>query len=160
MPDERLAPVHSPAPPASALNPIAELDRAECLEIIRRQRMCVMSIVDGDEPYAVPVYYGFDGESIYLGVGEGRKTRALDRNSRVHIIIAEPGTGDSWRSVAIAGRASTLTDEAERARGIAALIAHNRRPERGTSPSTPTRHRSGGRIIRIDNAAITGRARR
>jgi nitroimidazol reductase NimA-like FMN-containing flavoprotein (pyridoxamine 5'-phosphate oxidase superfamily) len=142
------------------LSAIVELDRAECLEIIRRQRMCVISVVDGDEPYAVPVYYGFDGETLYLGVAEGRKTRALDRNPRVHIVIAEPGGGDSWRSVAIAGRATTLSDPVERARGIDALIEHNRRPERGATGASAGRRRSGGRILRIDEAIITGRARR
>jgi hypothetical protein len=146
---------------AESLSPIVELDQTECLEIVRRQRMCVVAIADGEIPYAVPVYYGFDGTSIYLGVAEGRKTRVLDRNPRVHVIIAEPGEGDRWRSVAIAGRATVLVDPVERSRGIEALIAHNRRPERDESTSNaPIRPRSGGRILRIDEAVITGRARR
>jgi nitroimidazol reductase NimA-like FMN-containing flavoprotein (pyridoxamine 5'-phosphate oxidase superfamily) len=141
--------------------PIVELDHAECLEVIQRQRMCVVAMADDEGPYAVPVYYGFDGESLYLGVAEGRKTQVLDRNPRVHVIIAEPGDGDSWRSVAIAGRATALIEPAERARGIEALIAHNRRAERGgTDSHTPRRPRSGGRVIRLDEAVITGRARR
>ncbi|HUF29364.1 MAG TPA: pyridoxamine 5'-phosphate oxidase family protein [Gemmatimonadaceae bacterium] len=141
---------------------IVELDEVECREIIVRQRMCVVAMVDADVPYAVPVYYGFDGAALYLGVAEGRKTRVLDDNPRVHVIITEPGEGDSWRSVAIAGRAIVLTEPAERAQGIAALIAHNRRPERsaGAGEHAPTRPRTGGRVIRIDDPVITGRARR
>lgn len=118
-------------------------------------------MTDAEVPYAVPVYYGFDGSSLYLGVAEGRKTSVLDANPRVHIIISEPGEGDSWRSVAIAGRATMLTDPEDRARGIAALIAHNRRPERPASAAqAPARHRTGGRVIRIDDHVISGRARR
>jgi hypothetical protein len=139
-----------------------DLELAECHEIILRQRMGVISMLDAGGPYAVPVYYGFDGDSLYLGVSEGRKTRALDADPRVFITIVEPGEGDRWRSVAIAGRARSVTDAEERARGIEVLIAHNRRPERigasGVRP--PAVRRSGGRILRIEDAVITGRARR
>jgi nitroimidazol reductase NimA-like FMN-containing flavoprotein (pyridoxamine 5'-phosphate oxidase superfamily) len=122
--------------------------------------MCVVAMTDGEVPYAVPAYYGFDGTSLYLGVAEGRKTRVLDVNARVHVIVAEPAAGDSWRSVAIAGRATVLIDPDERARGIDALIAHNRRPAQGGDAPPPSRPRTGGRILRIDDAIITGRARR
>ncbi len=148
--------------PVESLPPIVELDEQECLEVIARRRMCVVAMADADEPYAVPVYYGFDGNSLYLGVAEGRKTRVLDLNPRVHIIITDPGVGDSWRSVAIAGRATMLTAPEERARGIAALIAHNRRPDRPASSAAQaqTRQRTGGRVIRIDDQVVSGRARR
>ena len=143
--------------PAGGPPPIVELGDAECREILHSQRMCVVSMIDDGVPYAVPVYYGYDGASLYLGVAEGRKTHALDANPRVHIIVTETGEGDRWRSVAIAGRATVLDAPDEREEGIAVLIAHNRRPDRGAAP--PPRRR-GGRILRIDDATITGRARR
>ena len=77
--------------------------------MLARQRLCVVSVVDDGEPYAVPVFYGFDGETLYLGTSEGRKTRALDANSRVYVVVTEVGPGDAWRSVAIAGRAPTMS---------------------------------------------------
>ena len=160
MPDTHRSDLEPPGTAPATPPPIVELDRTECLEIIARQRMCVVSMTDGERPYAVPLYYGFDGESLYLGVAEGLKTQVLDRNPAVHVIIIEPGDGDRWRSVAIAGRVSVLTEPAERTRGIEVLIAHNRRPERGNAERTPHRPRSGGRILRIDDAVMTGRARR
>jgi nitroimidazol reductase NimA-like FMN-containing flavoprotein (pyridoxamine 5'-phosphate oxidase superfamily) len=150
-----------PAPEPAALPPIVELELTESHEIIARQRMCVVSMIDGGAPYAVPVYYGFDGESIYLGVAEGRKTRALDADPQVYVLITEAGDGDRWRSVAIAGRARSLAEPGERAQGIEVLIAHNRRPERSaTAEDRPAPRRRGGRILRIEHAVITGRARR
>jgi hypothetical protein len=162
MSAERTSGSGSSSVPSESLTPIVELDEQECFEVIARHRMCVVAMTDAGVPYAVPVYYGFDGASLYLGVAEGRKTRVLDANPRVHIIISEPGEGDSWRSVAIAGRATMLTDPEDRARGIAALIAHNRRPDRpaGSAAQAPVRHRAGGRVIRIDDQLISGRARR
>ena len=125
--------------------------------MLRRQRMCVLSIVDGGAPYAVPVYYGWDGRALHLGVAEGRKTRALDADPRVCVVVTETGPGDDWRSVMVVGTARALTDPEERARGVDVLVAHNRRPERGATAPAP--RRSGGRILRIEEATVTGRAR-
>ena len=132
---------------------------AQCREVLARQRMCVVSVVDGAEPYAVPVFYGFDGDDLYLGVAEGRKTRALDANSRVYIVVTEVGPRDAWRSVAIAGRARTLVDAAERQAAIDVLVAHNRRVRSSDPPRDgPPPRRTGGRVLRIEDAVVTGRA--
>ena len=125
--------------------------------MLRRQRMCVLSVVEDGAPYAVPVYYGWDGQALHLGVAEGRKTRALDADPRVCVVVTETGPGDDWRSVVVMGTARALTEPEERARGIDVLVVHNRRPERGaTAPAT---RRGGGRILRIEDATMTGRAR-
>ena len=155
MPDERAPSAGVAAPPARAIVP---LSNAECRAVLERQRLCVVSVVDDGEPYAVPVFYGFDGRTLYLGVAEGRKTRALDVSARVYIVVTEVGPGDAWRSVAIAGRARTLTDDAERQAAIEVLVAHNRRVRASdASRGTPAR-RSGGRVLRIEDAMVTGRA--
>ena len=118
MPDAPAQPL-----PASAPRVIVTLSDAQCREVLARQRMCIVSVVDGDEPYAVPVFYGFDGGELYLGVAEGRKTRALDRNARVYILVTEVGPGDAWRSVAVAGEARALRDPEERQRGVEVVRA-------------------------------------
>lgn len=144
---------------ASAASPpraIVALDDAQCREVLARQRLCILSAVDGGEPYAVPVYYGFDGDSLYLGVAEGRKTRALDANPRVYVVVTEVGPGDAWRSVAVAGVARTLVDD-ERQRAIEVLIAHNRRFRPADAPA-PARRPSGGRVLRVEGKLLTGRS--
>lgn len=147
-----------------ALRPIVPLDAAECRDVLAKHRLCVVAMVDGDEPYAVPVYYGFDGEVMYLGVAEGRKTAVMDRNARVCVTVSEPGARDSWRSVMVAGIARTITDADERARAIDVMMTHNRRDDRATpapaSASAPAARHGRGRMIVIERATITGRARR
>jgi len=155
MPDERASGA-GVATPARAIVP---LSGADCRAVLERQRLCVVSVVDDGQPYAVPVFYGFDGHTLYLGVAEGRKTRALDASARVYIVVTEVGRGDAWRSVAIAGRARTLVDAAERQAAIDVLVAHNRRV-RASDPARdalPPR-RAGGRVLRIEDAVVTGRS--
>ena len=139
---------------------IVTLGDAECREVLERQRLCVVSVVDGGEPYAVPVFYGYDGDDgLPRHIAEGRKTRALDANPSVYMVVTEVGPGDAWRSVAIAGKARTLTDADERQRAIDVLVAHNRRV-RGDAASRDAvpQRRSGGRVLAVENAVISGRA--
>ena len=157
MPDESPTAVVDTTPAPRA---ITSLTDEQCHEVLAGQRLCIMSLVDGDEPYAVPVFYGFDGESLYVGVAEGRKTRVLDANPRVYVVVTDVGPGDRWRSVAIAGQARTLSAPDERQRGIEVLTAHNarvRRPDPNRPNAVPRRPGSG-RILRIVNGTITGRA--
>lgn len=167
MSKEPPSPAASAAP--GALRPIVPLDADECRDVLSKHRLCVLAMVDGEEPYAVPVYYGFDGETMYLGVAEGRKTEVLDRNPRVCVTVSEPGAWDSWRSVLVAGVARSVTEPDERARAIDVMMKHNRRPDRvapptpsaatGAATSASARH-GRGRMLVVERATITGRARR
>ncbi len=155
MPDESASDAAVAAASARGIVPLSD---AECRAVLERQRLCVVSVVDGEEPYAVPVFYGFDGHTLYLGVAEGRKTRALDLTARVYIVVTEVGPGDAWRSVAIAGRARTLVDAAERQAAIDVLIAHNRRVRASDPPRDgPPPRRTGGRVVKIEDGVVTGR---
>ena len=153
MPDEHASGA-TVAPPPRAIVPLSDV---ECRAVLERQRLCVVSVVDDGEPYAVPVFYGFDGHTLFLGVAEGRKTRALDVSAAVYIVVTEVGPRDAWRSVAIAGRARTLVDAAERQAAIDVLVAHNRRVRSASLEGTPPPRRSGGRVLRIEDAVVTGR---
>lgn len=162
-------PRDSPAP-NPALAAIEALDESECRALLARHRLCTMSVVDADEPYAVPLFYGFDGTTLYLGLAEGRKTRLLDANPRICITVTELGGGDAWASVQVTGSAEWLEGDLREA-GILVLTEHNRRVRsadggvaeapsgRGGASGQQRRH-GGGRILRVHSPEITGRARR
>lgn len=160
-------------PPRSpALAAIEPLDDAACRALVARQRLCTLSMVDGDEPYGIPLYYGFDGDTLYLGLAEGRKTEVLDRNGRLCITVVEAGDGERWASVQVTGDAEWLEGEG-RERAVQVLMEHNRRiRESGlagtaavaagaTSPETaaPPRRHAGGRILRVASPRFSGRTR-
>lgn len=150
--------------------PIASLDLDECRAILRRHRLCTLSVVDGDEPYAVPLFYGFDGTTLHLGLAEGRKTRALDVNPRVCLTVTELGAGDAWASVQVTGMAEWL-EGADREASVRVLMEHNRAiramgasAAQGAPPDSPPtaqpRRHGTGRLLRVRDPRITGRARR
>lgn len=150
------------------MSDLTPLSPTECAEILSTQRLCVLSTSDDGQPYAVPMFYGWDGATMFIGISEGRKTVVLDANPRLCATVTEVGPGQSWRSVLVSGRAEWLSEAAERARAIEVLMAHNRRsreaagerpPEPEPGAAAPRRHGTG-RMLRIAEAVITGRARR
>lgn len=154
----------SPAtPPATAA--IQPLDPQACLALLGRHRLCTLSVVDVAEPYAVPLFYGFDGTTVYLGLAEGRKTRILDSNPRICLTVVETGPGDSWACVQVTGTAEFL-ETGDREHGVRVLLEHNQRI-RATAPggqaaagaAGPTRRHSGGRVVRVRDPGISGRTR-
>lgn len=128
----------------------------ECWTLLRSQRLCVLSLVDGSIPYAVPVFYGLDGTDVLLGISEGRKTRVLDTNPSVCITVTEVRTDGFWQSVQIAGVAAMVTEEADRAQAIQALMAHNRSLAGSPVPASAPRPLSG-RIVRVKSGTVSGR---
>lgn len=140
-------------------NPIAALSDDECREVLLRQRLCVLATTDGEQPYAIPMFYGYDGEELYLGVSEGKKSRVLDTNPLLCITVTEVGPGDRWCSVQLIGRAAWVTEAEHRTRAIGVLMAHNRKfrtPD--DERSAPRRRHGGGRMLQVVDARMTGRA--
>jgi nitroimidazol reductase NimA-like FMN-containing flavoprotein (pyridoxamine 5'-phosphate oxidase superfamily) len=59
-------------------------DRTAIDAIIRQCRVCRLGLSDGEEPYIVPLCFGYDGEALYFHSAlEGRKIDILRKNNRV-----------------------------------------------------------------------------
>lgn len=151
--------------PTSATAAIRPLDMEACLELLGRHRLCTLSVVDLTDPYAVPLFYGFDGTTVFLGLAEGRKTTILDANPSICLTVVETGPGDAWASVQVTGTAEFL-DGRDREQAVRVLMEHNQRIRvvtPGTTPASgagaPTRRHSGGRVMRVRDPVISGRAR-
>lgn len=157
----------------SAASGIVALDDAECRALLARQRLCILACVDDGLPYALPMFYGYAPESgaLFLGISEGRKTEVLDANPHLMLTVTETGPGDTWRSVLVTGTAEWVAPGPERDAAVRALMAHNRRPERaagasadgasadGAAPAAPPRRHGTGRILRVADMVLAGRAK-
>jgi uncharacterized protein len=59
-------------------------DRTAIDAIIRQSQVCRLGLSDGEEPYVVPLCFGYDGEALYFhSASDGRKIDILRKNSRV-----------------------------------------------------------------------------
>jgi uncharacterized protein len=146
-----------PLPAAPRRRQARDLDSAECTALLRHARWGILATSGERHPYAVPVAYGFDGEQIYIAMGDGTKTRNIERDPGLCLTIVDVAEiGACWRSVVILGAAEWVADLAGRLRGFEALRRHH-----GVALEYSARNvtrLAHARLLRIRIAQITGRA--
>ena len=110
--------------------------RGEIDAIIRGCQVCRLAFAVENEPYIVPVSFGYDGASLFFHTAEsGKKIEFLGSNNRVCFefdcnvrLQADPTTACKWtflyESVIGYGTVSELTDPAEKTRGLDQIMFH------------------------------------
>jgi len=109
-------------------------DRAAIDAVVRACRVCRLGMVDGAEPYIVPLCFGYDGEALYFHCApEGRKLEILRRHPRVcfefdeveGLLPADEACrwGIRYRSVMGTGTAEFLEDPAAKRRAFERIMA-------------------------------------
>ncbi len=64
-------------------------DRIEIEKVIAHSDICYVGMVDGNEPYVIPMNFGYKDNIIYLhSAPEGRSIRLLEKNNRVCITFS------------------------------------------------------------------------
>ena len=110
-------------------------DLGEIESIIRKAQVCRMAMVDGNQPYVVPVCFGYEKGALYVhGALAGRKIDVLKKNNRVcfemdadvEIRGAEKACQFSlkYRSVIGTGKVRFLERDEEKARALDVIMKH------------------------------------
>jgi len=122
-----------------------ELTKSECFELLAREQLGRVAVVDDRGPIIFPVNFVLDRHMVVLRTDEGTKLNAAIKGSRVAFEIdgADPATRTGW-SVLVRGEAVEVTDPAELAR-LRKLPLH---------PWAPG---ARGHYVRILPAVLTGR---
>ena len=107
-------------------------------DILRKAFVCHLGLVDGDQPYVVPMNYAYIDGHIYLhGAAEGRKIDLIRKNSKVcfemeryNREIIKSGDdpcdwGTSFRSVIGFGNAVLLEGAEEKSKALAAIVGRS-----------------------------------
>jgi len=140
-------------------------NRQEIDEIIRSALVCRIALADGNEPYVVPVSFGYDGEAIYIHTAKcGRKIEFIEANNRVCFELeanvslqADDGDACKWtfafESVIGYGTITELETAEDRIRGLNQIMLHysGREWEIDEMATATTR------VWRIDIESLTGK---
>lgn len=107
----------------------------EAQAILERGNILCLALTQGDQPYVVPMNYGYLDGKIYMHTGpKGLKVEILADNPKVSFTVMEsvelmsapnPCKWDvRYRSVVGLGRASLVEDLTEKAAGLEAIARH------------------------------------
>ena len=139
--------------------------RGEIDAIIRDCQVCRLALALENEPYIVPVSFGYDGASLFFHSAEsGKKIEFLESNNRVCFefdhnvkLESDPKTACKWtffyESVIGYGTVSELTDPAEKTRGLDQIMLHYSGKQWEFNSSLMTRTR----VWRIAIDTLTGK---
>ena len=139
-------------------------DISEIEGIIKKAIRCCIGLVDSDEPYLVPVCYGYERNALYFHSAlEGRKVDLIKKNNRVcfeidtdlEVVRTERGCNWSmkYRSVIGTGRARFLESDKDKAHGLALIM----RQYAGDDFTLPEAIPSSVLVVRIDIESMTGK---
>ena len=145
-------------------------DLNEILAILDKGMVVHIAMVDGDEPYMVPMNYGYTMENgeltLYVhGAVKGRKTDVLQVNPKVFFSIecdVQPFEGPvacrygtTYASVMGSGKAEILEDVEEKKQGLSVLM----KTQTGKDFTFEDRLVSIVAVIRIDVSEYTAKHR-
>ena len=111
-------------------------DRKEIDEIIRRCQICRLGLVDGDEPYVVPMNFGYEKNCVYFhGALTGRKMSILESGPRIclefdlaHEMVIHEDTACKWsqkyESVIAWGKAEIMGDPVKKRHAFNVIMGH------------------------------------
>lgn len=94
------------------------LDKNECIEILINSKRGVLSVIDDDYPYGMPInhYYNIDDGYLYFHSGKiGHRKDCLDKNKNVSYCVTGDGyKNDDWyliyKSVIVFGKVEYIDD--------------------------------------------------
>jgi hypothetical protein len=143
-------------------------DIKEIEGIIKKAIYCRIGLVDGDEPYIVPVCFGYERNALYFhSASEGRKVELMRKNNKVcfeidtdvEVVKPEEPSCDwtmKYRSVIGVGRAHILEGDEEKSYGLRLILKHYT----GGDFSFPKAELDSVLVARIDIESITGKKSR
>jgi len=110
-------------------------DRAEMEAILAESQVCRLALTDREEPYIVPLCFGYADNAIWFhSAREGRKINLIRKNPRccVEVDLTEGVMPDekpcSWefryRSVICTGTARIVDTYGEKREGLAGILQH------------------------------------
>jgi len=93
-----------------------QMDQEEIGQFLREQGVGVLALSDRDVPYALPLSFGYDGESrlyfTYLLFGaQSKKEDLSERVERARFLVYSAESMHEWRSVLLTGELGEVPDE-------------------------------------------------
>ncbi|NQT57557.1 MAG: pyridoxamine 5'-phosphate oxidase family protein [Bacteroidetes bacterium] len=109
------------------------LDKSIIEDILNTNTVCRIGLVDGSDPYIVPMSYGYTPDCIYLHAAlEGKKLDVLEKNNRVCFEVSDSvetipakaacSFSVQYRSVIGFGKAELVSNPAEKQQGLQVVM--------------------------------------
>lgn len=136
----------------------------EIERIIKKAICCRIALVDDDEPYIVPICFGYEKNNLYFhGALEGRKVALIKKNNKIcfeidiDVEVVEASNPCDWsmkyRSIIGVGRAYILENDEEKSHGLNLIMEQYTEGD----VSFPKSVLNSVLVVRVDIKSLSGR---
>ena len=142
----------------SARRTARKLDDDEVKQFIRNGYWAVLALSVDDEPYGVPIIYGYDDSDgvFYVANGPGKKIEMALANPACTLTVVEvEDYGKRWRSVIVRGRVELVDDLTTKMHAFNTL--RKQMPESFMPRMRDAAKLAMAKVIRIVPVEITGK---
>jgi uncharacterized protein len=140
-------------------------DKELMFDIINRADECCLAMSLNDQPYVIPVSYGFTDKAIYIHCAlEGKKLDIIKQNPKVCLTfyidmdIDMTGPANTWtayyQSVVVFGNAELIEDLKERQKGMNVFLTHYA----GKGMDFEDKHLAKVMVIKVTINEMTGKS--
>ncbi|ESP89122.1 pyridoxamine 5'-phosphate oxidase family protein [Candidatus Halobonum tyrrellensis] len=93
------------------------MDDADVDAVLESSGWGVVSLADGDEPYSLPLSFGYDGENVYLAFirtgSSNRKFEFAAEGKPARLLVTDVSGRFDWESVAVTGTLRAVDRDGE-----------------------------------------------
>jgi nitroimidazol reductase NimA-like FMN-containing flavoprotein (pyridoxamine 5'-phosphate oxidase superfamily) len=111
------------------------VDRNAINDIISSCKVCRLALCENDQPYVLPLNFGYDGMHLYFhSANDGKKIEIIKKNNRVgfefdilHEIITADNPckwGAKYESVVGTGTAEFIESQQEKVNALECILSH------------------------------------
>jgi nitroimidazol reductase NimA-like FMN-containing flavoprotein (pyridoxamine 5'-phosphate oxidase superfamily) len=141
---------------------IIDIDEIE--GVINKAGVCHLGLVDGDEPYVVPVSFGYERGALYFhGKLKGRKVELIKKNNKVcfemetDVSVKKAEEACDWGikyvSVIGVGRAYILENDEQKSHALGLITKRYA----GSALSFPKSELDKTLVVKVDIESMTGK---
>lgn len=135
-----------------------EMMEDEILEMVGDQGFAHLALARGDDAYAIPIFYAFDGKTFFFHSHHGTKEDYLEKTGEACLVVAWVDDPQTWASVQVFGPVRKLEDGAALERAEEALLNVPAPPDMGTTETgQPRRTVEKTFVWTLEPYSMTGR---
>jgi nitroimidazol reductase NimA-like FMN-containing flavoprotein (pyridoxamine 5'-phosphate oxidase superfamily) len=88
------------------------MDDADVDTLLQSNGWGVLALADDDEPYSIPISFGYDGEDVYFSFlrtgGASRKSAFIADGKTARLLVTTVRARFDWQSVAVTGTVESI----------------------------------------------------
>lgn len=135
-----------------------DLASDQVVDILKESRLGVLSLAHDDESYAIPLFYGYDGEAVYFHCHPGVKDEWIEADKRACLVVVHMESENIWESVQVFGPVEKLSLSSDIDKAKNALYKVPFPPAEGQTPSgKPVRTDQEVYYLRLTPDEVTGK---